>query len=74
MRYSQHYIEYCNRNNTIVNNNFVSWVDRIEELVQKKYTFGLLDIPDEDYMIFYEDGFSPDEVFDEIQKLIGFIY
>ena len=62
MRYSDYYKTSCIQNGRGIHSDFVQWIDRIEDIIYGKYCLHLLDIPDEDYMIHFEDGDSPETV------------
>jgi hypothetical protein len=56
------YSEYYLSKNNEPNNNFVVWITRVENTVLRKYGFTLLDIPDEDYMLYFENNYSPNDM------------
>ena len=62
MLYSEHYIEQATRANYQINQKFVIWVDTVEKIVYKKLRSNLIDLPDEDYMQYYENKMNPLEV------------
>ncbi len=68
MRYSDYYKEACKRNDNPLNDDFVQWIDRIEGIIYAKYKLHLLDIPDEDYMMFFDDGDTPETVVEWIEE------
>lgn len=35
---------------------FLEWINKVENIVYNKIHFGLLDLPDEDYMLYFESG------------------
>ena len=39
--------------------NFIKWIDKIENEIYKKFQLYLRDLPDEDYILFYENNYSP---------------
>ena len=62
MLYSEHYINEMNRVKYPIDQNFVSWIDKVEKIVFRKLRSKLIDLPDESYMIFYENRMLPLEV------------
>ena len=69
MLYSSFYLQ----NNTEPNYKFILWINSVEQMVLERFGFYLLDIPDEDYMYFYENKFEPYEIVQIIQESNGFI-
>lgn len=69
MSYSNYYLSKNNK----PNNNFVIWINAVEQLVLTIYGLKLLDIPDEDYMNYYENKYQPNEMFQIIQESNGFV-
>lgn len=47
---------------------FLSWVDEVERLVYAKIHTGLLDLPDEDYMVYFEKNTPPEIMAQRIIK------
>lgn len=62
MLYSTYYIKKCNKDNSQIDYKFVNWMDEIETTVTSKTGLRLLDIPDENYMVNFESGYSPTEM------------
>lgn len=62
MLYSNYYVNRCGKQNIPINKKFVNWIDKIEVYIQSNYKVGLLDIPDEPYMINWELGMSSDQM------------
>ena len=62
MLYSNYYSNSCVKQNITINKNFVDWINKVEVYIQSKYKVGLLDIPDEPYMINWELGMSSDQM------------
>ena len=62
MLYSEHYINQATRAKYQIDLKFVIWVDAIEKIVYKKLQSNLIDLPDEDYMQFYENKMNSLEV------------
>jgi hypothetical protein len=54
------------RKGTVINKGFASWMNEIEKLVYSTYGFYLEDIPDEDFMVWYENGTTVRNAFAEI--------
>jgi hypothetical protein len=59
MLYSEHYICYNNKHNINIEKKFVTWINIVENKVFEKLKLRLLDIPDEDYMFYYEQKHDP---------------
>jgi hypothetical protein len=59
MKYSQYYIQ---RYQQTVDYHFVEWIDEVEDIVFDVLNFELLDLPDENYMLMYEEHYKPSEV------------
>ncbi len=68
MLYSNYYIIKCYTNKTPVNLEFLNWINRVELAIYTKYQTNLLDLPDEAYMINFEDGISSEEM---VSKICG---
>lgn len=64
MLYSEYYIS----KNKNPNYKFVNWINKIEEEVIKIFGLCLLDLPDEPYMISFEEKYSPKEIVEIIKK------
>lgn len=41
---------------------FVNWIVKVEKKIGTILELTLLDLPDEDYMMYFEDKYSPDEM------------
>lgn len=68
--YSSYYI----KKNDLVDEKFVRWINRVEKLVFEKFNIGLLDLPDEDYMYYYENKYSSNDMFSIIQDNNSFYF
>lgn len=66
------YSKYFLINNNEPDYNFISWIDNVEKLVFESYGVNLLDLPDKDYMYYYENNYQPDDMFKKIQEFNGF--
>ncbi len=69
MLYSSYYLQ----NNTEPDYNFIVWINNVEHKVLERFGFNLLDIPDEDYMGYYSDNYSPNLMVQIIQESNGFV-
>jgi hypothetical protein len=47
---------------------FLSWVDEVERIVYARIHVGLLDLPDEDYMVHFENNTPPEIMAQRIIK------
>jgi len=56
MLYTEHYVKHCQKKNINIDKNFIMWVNVIETIVKYKLGMDLLDLPDEDYMLNYENN------------------
>jgi hypothetical protein len=66
MLYSQYYIKRCDRKNVIPDLLFVDWVNKVEKKVRSIIDMKLLDLPDEDYTMNYDLGYS----YNKMSKII----
>ncbi len=59
-KYTEHYI----KNTSIENRNplFIKWMDTVEKKFHKKYNMNLLDIPDQLYMHYFENGLTSNDM------------
>jgi hypothetical protein len=57
-KYSTYYIQ----KNKKYNKRFISWINKVEKSICKKYKLNLLDLPDQPYMILFEKNISPNKV------------
>jgi hypothetical protein len=69
MLYSSYYLQ----KNTEPDNDFIKWVNTVENKVLECFGLHLLDIPDEDYMGYYSDSYNPNEMVQIIQESNGFV-
>ena len=56
MYYSEHYSKYCIANKQKPNKKFIKWMNNIEKIVLQKSQLYLLDLPDQPYMIMFENN------------------
>ena len=68
MQYSQYYL----RKNNEPNKKFVNWINKVEKSVLEKFGFELLELPDEDYMLYFENKYSPSDMVKIIQDGLFF--
>lgn len=54
--YASNYIQSCKRHNEMIDVDFIDWMNQIESFVKSITGLNLLDLPDEMYMINYEQG------------------
>jgi len=59
MSYAKYYVKSCYSKNIPINKKFIGWIAMVESIVQSKLGMNLLDIPDEDYMLNYENNIIP---------------
>jgi hypothetical protein len=65
-KYSAHYINYCKKTMITPNLQFITWINTIEQKINKKIGLNLLDLPDEPYMDMFVDSIQPADVVDHI--------
>ena len=56
--YTDNYVKKCKDGNLEINEQFIEWVNQIECVIFDKYGAELMDLPDEDYIIEFENGTS----------------
>jgi uncharacterized membrane protein len=66
------YFEWCMNLHHKPSNEFLKWISVIEEKIQSKYGFTLIDLPDEDYIVYFESKYSTDAMIQKILKSNGF--
>lgn len=54
------------------NMQFAFWISKVEFKIKQKYGFELLDLPDENYLVYFESSYSPDMMIQIICKSNGF--
>ena len=62
MSYAKYYVKSCHSKNMRINKKFIGWIAMVEFIVQSNLGMDLLDIPDEDYMLNYENNLTPQEM------------
>ncbi len=65
---SSNYTEWYLNRNSEPNLGFLKWIERVEKKIIAKYGFTLIDIPDEDYMMYYEQKYSSDMMVQIIEE------
>jgi hypothetical protein len=68
MSYSNYYIKKCYKNKSKPNMDFIAWITTIELVIEKALNLGLLDLPDQDYMDYFENRIEPVYVINKIIK------
>lgn len=64
--YSNNYREICEKSNSNVDEGFIKWIDEVETAIYGRFNVYLHDIPDEAFMISYEDGCTTQEMIEKI--------
>jgi hypothetical protein len=64
--YFEWYISKYKKNNNKIDENFLEWIKKVENKILLMYGISLLDLPDENYMDYYEKKLSPELMADEI--------
>jgi hypothetical protein len=62
MSYAKYYVKSCHSKNIQIDKKFVGWIAIVESIVQSNLGMDLLNIPDEDYMLNYENNLTPQEM------------
>jgi hypothetical protein len=70
---ASNYVEWYKNSNPEPIIEFINWISIIEKKIITKYGLTLIDIPDEDYMMYFVDGYTSKMVIQIIQKSNGFI-
>ena len=52
---------------------FAIWMSKVEHKIKQKFGLDLLDLPDEDYIIYFELSYSPDMMVKLICKSNGLV-
>ena len=52
------YSEYYEKRYSEPNIHFIKWINQVETQVEKNLGVGLLDLPDQPYMVSFENGFT----------------
>ena len=73
MSTTQSYSNYYFKRTNEPNYKFIQWINEIETIVFKEIGLKLLDLPDEPYMINFQDGLSPREIAESIIKSSSYI-
>ena len=66
MKYSEHYIEGCLKNNYSIDKKFVNWINKVEKKIFDKFEWNLLDLPDEAYMLNFENNTTVNDMYNII--------
>lgn len=61
-RYSEYYVKRMAQLGADVDEQFCEWIDEVEDGVLSNTHHYLLDLPDEMYMMYFEDGYSVSEM------------
>lgn len=64
--YASYYVMRCNKTQIEPVNNFIIWVNCVENQVQKKLGCGLLDLPDEMYYVNFEYGVTSKDMANQV--------
>jgi hypothetical protein len=62
MTKSSNYVEYYLEKNQETNNKFIIWISKVKQIIFSKLQMNLLDLPDEDYMGYFEENFTPNDM------------
>jgi hypothetical protein len=54
----QNYIEWYTNSESNPNKKFLEWIGKVEKFIDTKLQLTLIDLPDEDYMRYFESGYS----------------
>lgn len=61
-QYSEWYIHSCDKSGEAVDMKFVAWMNRVEKHVMDRLGCSIIDLPDENYRISFENGNSPKDM------------
>lgn len=61
-QYAQDYLEYCKGKKSKPDKDFVKWINKVDRRVRKELGMGLHDLPDEPYMVNYEQSYTCEEM------------
>ncbi len=64
MKYSEYYKQRNPENKT--NTKFIKWIDQVEKSIIEKLGVGLLDLPDQLYMMSWEAGHTSNQMVEQI--------
>lgn len=68
MNYSNYYIKKCEKSNKKPNMEFVIWITNIESFIEKNLNLSLLELPDDNYMFYFENGTTSEYIINKIIK------
>lgn len=72
-KFLSNYVQWYMNSNSEPNTKFVNWISKIEKKIIAMYGMTLIDLPDEDYMTYFENKYTPDMVVQIIQESNEFI-
>ena len=72
MQISLTYVDWYQSKNPEPNKKFLLWISVVEKIIQKKISMSLIDLPDEDYIMYYESKYTPSDMVKLIYKSNGF--
>jgi hypothetical protein len=58
----QTYVDWYIKKTLEPNKQFLSWISKVEKTIQKKLSMSLTDLPDEDYMEYFESNYTPTDM------------
>lgn len=68
----QTYVNWYLTKNQEPDKKFLAWISKVEKTIQKKMLLNLTDLPDEDYMEYFESKYTPSEMVQIIYESNGF--
>jgi hypothetical protein len=69
----QTYVDWYISKTSEPDEKFLSWISKVEKTIQKKMSMNLIDLPDEDYMRYFESNYTPNEMVKIIYETNGFV-
>lgn len=54
--------ERCIKEKTVPDEDFLDFMDNVEKIVYDNINIYLLDLSDEDYYMYFDEGYTPEEV------------
>lgn len=66
------YSSYYANKNPNPNYQFINWINLVEKKVLHQFGFNLLDLPDEDYITYFDNNYEPNQMVQIIKESNGF--
>lgn len=56
------YVEWYKNNTSEPNEKFLAWISKVEKKIMTKLSLSLIDLPDEDYIMYFEENITPNDM------------